>query len=117
VTHYPKLQAPVRLQLLPELDSFLFCIAVLFISVSFLLKKSIRNGPEGGGRENFTSLFNLKNMISTHTQRFLLNKWLTRFQTFYKIVRFLQQIPAGSQNINKILIFFYFQICPIAKFG
>jgi len=83
----------------------------------FSPKKINKKWAWGGGRENFTSLFNLKNMISTHTQRFLLNKWLTRFQTFYKIVRFLQQIPAGSQNINKILIFFYFQICPIAKFG
>jgi hypothetical protein len=77
MTHYPKLQAPVRLQLLPELVSFLFCIAVSFISVSSLLKKSKGNGPEGeGGRENFTSFFNLENMISTDTQRFLLNKWL-----------------------------------------
>jgi hypothetical protein len=52
-----KLQAPVRLQLLPELDSFLFCIAVSFISVSFLLKKSIGNGPEGEEGEKISPLF------------------------------------------------------------
>ncbi len=40
------------------------------------------------------------------------------FQTKKKeITRFLQQVPASSQNIERFFSFFYFHIWPIAKYG
>jgi hypothetical protein len=69
-------------------------------------------------RAKFSSFFfNLKNMLSTHTNDFCGKIGLNPHISIYTIARSLQQVPVGSQNIKIFLQFFYFHIWPIAKFG
>jgi hypothetical protein len=69
----------------------------------------------------FWQKFNLKNVTSINAKGFFMGKIVQICQISKKnkilIARFLQQVPVGSQEYRRILVFFYFHIWHVARIG